>query len=283
MRLQELTSLYLATATRVLDLTGEDIDVQTELRLKPDVYQRASIDEAAGSDLGPGVIVLALLGPDRLTTPEAIAPMLRNLQPGARAVLLIGWPIDEVPGHRLLGPLSAARCQVLEAVPLDRVSVGAPVHCVVITQRVEKLAPPRAYLTDIGADQDSFGDDGADEFASVLRAVNECVLMDFVSRPLRRRVFEQHTATELRRQLDQRDARLKQVETKLAQAHQRLAMVQASATFQVGQAMVDGLRHPARAIVTIPRDLARVWRGRRARQATADAPQPGPLGPDPSR
>jgi hypothetical protein len=271
MRLQELTSLYFSTAHQVLDLTGEDIDVQAELRLSPDVHRRASIDEAAGVDLGPGSIVLALLGPDRMG-PEALALVVRKLQTGARAVLLAGWPIEQVPYHRLLGPLSAARCQVLEAVPLDRVSVGAPVHCAIVVERVARLAPPRAYLTDIGTEPDSFRDDGADELASVLRAVNECVLVDFVTRPVRRKIFEAPTAAELRRRLDQREARLKlvetrlaQTETRLAQAERRLAAIQSSAAFQVGQAMVHELRHPARAVVTIPRDLARVWRDRRSR------------------
>ena len=47
----------------------------------------------------------------------------------------------------------------------------------------------------------------------------------------------------------------------------RLRELESSVPFEVGQAVVDGARHPARAAVSVPRELIRVWRKRKSRLA----------------
>src|SRR5262245_34709553 len=201
MRIYELPSLYFGVAERVVGIAGEGAPICRELGLAEDSFRSVDRDDIADVEAGPGDVVVAVLGPEAPVQldPDALGPVVRRLQPGARVVLLSGWPIEETPYHRLLAPLSASHCQVLEAVPLEQASVGGAIHSAMIIDRVEKLAPPRSYLTDIGTDPaqpDTWADEDGREFAGVLRAVNECVLVDFVSRPLRQRVVETETAAE---------------------------------------------------------------------------------------
>jgi hypothetical protein len=268
MRAHELPSLYFGIAEHVVGVAGADAAIQHELGVADAEYRHTTLDDLAELDIAPDEVIVAVLGPTPPTQlgPDAVQPVLRRLQPGARVVVLSGWPIEDTPYHQILGALSAGHCQVIEAVPLERAQIGGPIHSALIIERVEKLAPPRAYLTDIGTDptQETWADEAGLEFASVLRAVNECVLVDFVTRPVRQRVFETETAAELRRQLAARDTTIRQLEARLARVEIRLASITSTTTYQVGRALVEGFRHPMRATVTVPRDLARVWRRHRS-------------------
>src|SRR6185503_16076619 len=93
----------------------------------------------------PGALVVVLLGPDpaRHLDPDGLPAVLSGLRPGARTVLLCAWPVASLPYHRLLPPLVGARCQVREAVPVERSPV-AGVECAVVAARVDALLPMRA-------------------------------------------------------------------------------------------------------------------------------------------
>ena len=320
MRMSELVPLYVDDADEIVDLTEGDLwrflEVPDRIR-----HVQRSPQQAAEHDAAAGTVVLAFVGPPLLASaePDNLAPVLRRLRPGARAILLIGWPIAELPYHRLLGPLVDARCQLTAVVPLDRPSVHGA-HCALVIECVNKILPPRAYLTDIptSADPDQPSVEGVDDLRTLLRIVNEHVLGDLVARPLRKRLLElEHADAERAKAVAQRaqaeaqraaaharasaledvqverDRAVKriaelddvvaelehrmsrQVEEFAAQAtsrdaqirrlRDRLNVLQSSTTFQVGQAVVSGAKHPARAVVTVPRDLARVWRHRRSR------------------
>jgi hypothetical protein len=231
MRLHELLPVYLDGALEIIDLSHEEVDLRHHLRVPDSVrYDKYPLAEAEKLDLGPAALALSLLGPNppAQTDPEALAPVLRRLQPGGRVIALIGWPIPELPYHRLLGPLVDGSCQVIETVPLERASIPST-HAALIVERVDKLAPLRAYLTDIPTEP--IPDVGpisqtADELRTMLRVVNEYVLGDLVTRPLRRRLIELENAAaerdaaitrvaELNQLVAEREARLRQLERQL--------------------------------------------------------------------
>jgi FkbM family methyltransferase len=74
-----------------------------------------------------------------------------------------------------------------------------------------------------------------------------------------------------RREIDEATRLAADREAQVRLLRRRLEVLQTSATFQVGRAVVDGVRHPARAVVSVPRDLARVWRQRKSRTARSTA------------
>jgi hypothetical protein len=132
-------------------------------------------------------------------------------------------------------------------------------YAALVVRRVERLAPPRPYLTGLSRGRTAEPEQSAvDELRTVLRMANEYVLADLVARPMRSRL------TELERQLAARDDRVRELEERLGRARARAAGLESSATYRVGQAMVRGARNPAVAVVAVPRDLARIWRDRRA-------------------
>ncbi len=266
MRVNELLPLILGDADEIVDVSPEPADLRQLLRVPERIrYNRSAFDEAASLNLGPGTLVVGLFGPTppAQSDPDALGPVLRTMQPGARALLLIGWPIPDLPANRLLGPLVEGNCQIVDVVPLDRAHVlGA--HCALMVECVDKLAPTRLYLIDIPrqpASDARAGTEPTGELRTMLRAVNEYVLGDFVSRPLRQRlqVLEAVEAERL--------GQIKELKHSLARTEARLASIEQSTTYQVGRALVDGIRHPARAVVSVPRDLTRVWRNRKAQPA----------------
>ncbi|GAB3975219.1 hypothetical protein [Plantactinospora veratri] len=110
MRISEILPRYLDGVREVVDVSHPDVKLERQLRLPPEVgYRRQPLDEAVGTDLGPESLPLCLLGADSPvhTDPDALTPMLRRARPGTRAALLIGWSIEELPYHRLVGPLVA--------------------------------------------------------------------------------------------------------------------------------------------------------------------------------
>ncbi|AEV88625.1 hypothetical protein ACWT_7614 [Actinoplanes sp. SE50] len=112
--------------------------------------------------------------------PASPFPGVPALPPGGRLLLLLGWPIAELPYHLLLDPLVAAGCQVLQAVPVDRAHRHG-VHCAVVAARVDRLAPLRSYLDDspITLDGESPG------LPALLRLTGEYTFTDLVSRTQR--------------------------------------------------------------------------------------------------
>jgi hypothetical protein len=273
MLIQELLPL-LGETTEIVEVgdggLGELLRVPADATLR-----RFAPDDAA--ELGSASVVAAFVGPGpQHVDADAVAPALRLLPVGGRAVLLLGWPIEELPYHVLLGPLVDAECQVLQVAPLEKASRHGA-HCVVIAARVDRLAPLRTHLDDtpiaITGQEPSL--------RALLRLAAEYMFGDIVTRPARRSLVEFRDRNaeqakrirELERELDRRSAA---ADRQLAAAQRELSKVKTSAAFQVGTTVVQGARRPGSAIVSVPVGLVRVWRRRGAR-GTVNG-HPGPTG-----
>jgi hypothetical protein len=263
MRLHEIALHFLTDTREVLDFGPPHARVSSHLSL-PAHIAVGEVQASDATDIGPGRVAVGMIGPDPAThtDPQSLGALLARLRPGARAVLLSGWPIEVLPYHRLLGPLGAARCQVTDVVPVEQAPLHGGVHCALVIACVDKVLPVRSYLTDLQGEQVPAGPE--DEFATTLRVLNEYVLAEFVSRPLRQRLAEVETAAELRQQLTARQTQVERLEHRLAKAQASLASVESSATYQLGNTLVQGVRHPARAVVSVPKGVAQVWRTWRA-------------------
>lgn len=204
MRPHELLTQCLDGVREVVDLSPAGVDLPAHLQPPADLpWRRLGPGDTRGLDCGPGTLLVGVLGPDPEVhrEPTTMEPVLERFREGARAVLLIGWPIDQFPYHRLLGPLTAARCQVRATVPLERATVAGGCSCAVVAECVSRLAPLRPYLSGT-ADAGPAG-----ELPTVLRAVNEYLLADLVTRPLRRRLRDlEAEVEELRQRLPGADA-----------------------------------------------------------------------------
>ncbi|GAA3336040.1 hypothetical protein GCM10020358_06700 [Amorphoplanes nipponensis] len=220
-----------------------------------------------GEKMDAGTVVVAFLGPkpEAHIDAETVAPALRELPVGGRALLLLGWPVPELPYHRLLDELVTAGLQVLQVVPLDKVSRHGA-HCAVLAARVDRLAPLRTHLSD--APLDLAGE--APDLRALLRLTGEYVFGDLLSRPLRRnlaaagdRIKEQDERIRaLEKEIAARDATIAKAESRLARARNDLADLRASTTFRIGNTVVQGARRPTRGIVSVPVGLVRIWRKR---------------------
>jgi hypothetical protein len=243
-------------------------------------HRRVEPADAGKLDLEDGGLVVGVLGPTRLD-PEALAPALGALPVGGTALLLLAWPVIDLPYHRLLGPLGGASCQVVDAIPLEGAAITAGVHAAVVVRRVERLTEPRPYLVGVGVGRDAEPEPAA-ELRTALRIANEHALAGMVARPMRMRLAD------LERDLAAQGARLREAQhsltkaqTRVARLEARLVELRASATYRVGQTVVRGARNPARAVVAMPRDLVRIWRDRGSRrgQPTVDPRADPPAGP----
>jgi FkbM family methyltransferase len=248
MRMHEVLSRCIDGLREVVDMTPEPTDLEAELRLPEGVAYRKR--EADHQELGRGQLLLGLVGADApfQTGPDALADLLRHLGPGARGVLLLAWPVEDLPYHRLLGPLVEGGCRVVEAWPVNRLSVRG-VHAALVVERVDQpgdatvvVRPPLA-----------------------LWVANESVLSEFQDRALR-----EHLAVLDRRLQNQEEAlsdrtrRLREAHRKIDKVQSRLTTLETSASFRIGRAVVRGMRHPASAVVTVPRHLVQVWRDKRS-------------------
>jgi hypothetical protein len=266
MLIKELPALA-GDATTIVWAGGEKADdLLPSLFPGQDDVNRLPFEPGDTAAFDAKTLLIAFAGPDSDThlTPEGLAATLGRLPAGGRALVLLGWPAETLPYHVLLGPIVDAGGQVLQAVPVDK-AIRHGVHCAVVVARVSRLAPPRTYLDDspitLTADEP--------DLRTLLRLAGEYTFNDLVSRPLRRRLAE----------LDERDVaqkqRIRQLEkaaqssdAKLAAAErrsqERIARLEGSASYQVGNTMVQGARRPVRGIVSVPVGLVRVWRKRGA-------------------
>ncbi|HEY3002805.1 MAG TPA: hypothetical protein VGJ44_10700 [Kribbellaceae bacterium] len=227
----------------LLPLAGETASVvevgpgalRDPLRVPEDVeHRRYGPDETAPFDAGTVVVGLIGPDPDAHVNPDAVAPALRLLPVGGRAVLLLAWPVDELPYHLLLGPLVDADCQVLQVVPLDRVSRHGA-HCAVLAARVARIAPPRAYLDDTPIALT--GDEPA--LRTMLRLSAEYAFGDLVARALRRHLADARDRLDaqerriraLELDLKARDERIEATERRLEATRDDLARMRAATAF----------------------------------------------------
>lgn len=257
MLVRELLPL-LTGVDRIVELSTEGNDITRELQ-PPDDLRRHRLDPGGtpAETLEPGDLVVAAAGPGR-QEPDDLAPTLGALPPGGRLLLFSSWPVADLPYHRLLGPLGAACLQVTDAIPLSQSRYGF--HAALLATRVTEPMPPRGYLLGLGATPGT-GDD--ETLGTMLRMANEHVLGDLVARPARRRLREQDIeVAELRAELAALEIERDTIRHRLTAAEQQNERLLASASFRVGRAFVAGARHPARAVITAPRDLVQIWRTR---------------------
>ncbi|MER7416112.1 hypothetical protein ABT346_04885 [Micromonospora peucetia] len=253
MRLHEIDEGLFDGVHEVVDVTHPEVTLGRHLRMPAHVlYRRASVAEPGGN-LDEGVLVLLLTGPNppAHTDPDTLAPLLRRLRPGARLLMLAGWPVADLPVHRLLDPLGAASCQVLAAVPLDRVAIRG-VHAALLVQRVDTVVAPRPHLPGRTPQPDA---GTAPPSVPLLRMANEYVLTDLTVRPVRRRLGElADRVADLDRQLAERDARLDEADRELRDCRARLAGHESTAGPLLGRLL---LRGPRRAGAGLRRVLGR--------------------------
>ena len=278
---------------RVVDVSAGKVDLRRHLMVPDEVpYSPADPADLTDTAFTPDTLLLCLVGPQEgMHTPVAdLSQALRALPTGAKVLMLAGWTLEAFPDHLVLGPLVDGRCQVIDAVPVD-LSGRYGMHVALLAERVDELLPPRAYLSDMRTDDEMPVPDApvraSDTPAMQLWATNQRMLGELVARPLRLQV----------RELDDRVAGLKaelaatrqgtlalQAELAvrdkdLARARRRVRALESSPTFRLGRTLVDGARHPGKAVVTVPKNLAKIWREHRARAITPASQPPAPVKP----
>jgi hypothetical protein len=236
----------------LIDICHSAVDLRRHLRLPDQVqYRRHGLGDADTLDLAADSVVLSLLGPNQpgQTDPDQLGPVLRRFRLGTRGVLLLGWSLEQLPYHRLLGPLVTHHCQVVEAMPVDLLSIRG-VRAALVIECVDHLAPIAPYLADgtrTAGRADQPSPEPADELRTALRMANEFVLSDLVSRTLRR-------------QLSDLTGQVEQLKRTLTQAEARIAHLESPTRARLARAIVNGLRHPGRTAARLPQRLVRIWR-----------------------
>ncbi|MEU8608106.1 hypothetical protein AB0C29_08900 [Actinoplanes sp. NPDC048791] len=263
MLIHELLPLV-GDVTTVVEVSENGQALRELLRAPAETY-RAYVPD--GEKMDAGTVVTAFLGPkpEAHVDVETVAPALRELPVGGRALLLLGWPVPDLPYHRLLDELVAAGCQVLQVVPLDKVSRHGA-HCAVVAARVDRLVPLRTHLTDTPVVFDGESPD----LRALLRLTGEYVFQDLLSRPLRSQLADaadrikaqDQRIRQLEKDVAARDATIAKAESRLARARNDIADLRASTPFRVGTTVVQGARRPTRGIVSVPVGLVRIWRKR---------------------
>lgn len=81
---------------------------------------------------------------------------------------------------------------------------------------------------------------------------------------------EQSQTEQLRQALSEREAQLHE-------AQARLAALEGSTSFQVGRTLTAAAKRPGRGLMTLPRDLFRLWRGSQGSRSSTNRSKPGPV------
>ncbi|TQN30394.1 hypothetical protein FHX37_0271 [Haloactinospora alba] len=81
---------------------------------------------------------------------------------------------------------------------------------------------------------------------------------------------EQSQTEQLRQALSEREAQLHE-------AQARLAALEGSTSFQVGRTLTAAAKRPGRGLMTLPRDLFRLWRGSQGSRSSGNRSKPGPV------
>jgi FkbM family methyltransferase len=268
---------------QVVDVSPGNVDLRWHLMLPDELpYSTADPADVTGTAFTPDTLLLCLIGPREgmHTAVGDLAPALRALPTGAKVLILAGWRPETFPSHLVLGPLSDARFQVTDAVPVD-LSSRHGLHVALLAERVDELLPPHAYLLDVRTDDEmrvtSPPVAASDPLAVQLRAANEHLLGEqLVARSMRRRLRELEDRVAARTaELDATHERtttlwraLTARDKDLARVRRRLRTLESSATYGLGRTLVDGARHPGKAVVSVPTNLAKIWRARRTRATT---------------
>lgn len=224
MRTQNL-SVDLSGATVLLDTTGVDLDLEP-----PEGVELRPCEPAEVADLTDGAALMILAGPNGSVHSDRVGleGLLSRLPVGGRAVLLLGWAAEDLPGHWLLDLLAERRLRIEQVSRPEFESVEG-IEAVLTLSRP---ADPPAGLA-----------------AANLDAMTEFGIV------------------RLKDQVSQLTGELNRARRGRTAAESTVARIESSASFRAGQALVSAARSPIKGVVGMPRDLARIWRDRRTRQA----------------
>jgi FkbM family methyltransferase len=269
MHIQDILPLYLGSAREVVDITPDDGRVDLALGLPEAVSYRRLGTVAAPPEVGPQTLLVAVVGP-RVNAPDVLAP-LRGLRPGGRGIIFTTWPLSAFPYDRLVGPLAEAGCAVTDARLVEEAADPVGVHAALVVERVEQAAP--------------HGDPGGGPH-DALQLTNRVALAGFVATAMSERVAELESAAARLSGLAERvaalDGQLNAARRRQARSDAALRRLESSVTLQLGRIVVQGVRHPVRGVVAVPRDLVRLGRRwRRGPQVPAAAARPAPARPVP--
>jgi FkbM family methyltransferase len=222
MRTQQL-QIDLSGVAEVFDITGVDLDIDL-----PDGVEIRRCEPAEIAGVGAATAPMVLMGPNSPTHSGRmdLDGLLRRLPAGGRAILLLGWTAEDLPGHWLLDVLAERGCQIGQVGHSEFRSISGIETTLVVTHVGESSAG--------------------------LALANLSAVAEFGISGLKRRVAEL-------------SGQLNRVRKSLTTAEKEVNRIHSSAGFQAGQALTEAVRSPIRGVVTVPRDLSRIWRGRSSR------------------
>jgi FkbM family methyltransferase len=221
MRTQQL-QIDLSGITELIDTTGVNLDIDL-----PDGVELRRCEPTEISDVGPATALMVLTGPNSPihSSRADVDRLLRSLRAGGRAILLLGWTAEDLPGHWLLDVLQERGCQIAQIVHPEADSLGGIETSLLVTRVVE----PSPGLA-----------------AANLFAVAELGI------------------SRLKRQTAELSGQLNRVRKNLTTTQATVNGLNSSGRFRAAQALIDGVHSPIRGVVTVPRDLSRIWRDRRS-------------------
>jgi FkbM family methyltransferase len=258
MLLRELLPLAKDVA-RVVDVSPATVNLRRPLAVPYGMpHVKADPADLAGTELTGDTLLVFFDGPQEGT--DALRPALRALPGGAKVLVLVGWTPEEYPYRLAPGLLADGGCRLIDAVPVEQSGLYG-VHLALIAERVDSAGEaPEAPAT----------------------TADEHLLGELVAQLMRRRVRElddrvaelQKESAATRDSVKALRAELADRNKALANARRRAKTLESSASYRVGRTLVDGAKHPGKAVVSVPMNLTKIWRSRRARAATPPVVRP---------
>lgn len=288
MRIIDLLHPHLDGVTDVVDTSPAHVDLEPYLALPDAVhYRRTPLAEVLEHGPRPpgGELLVAFAPPvarDRAPL-DAVLDLLPLVPDGGRALLLFGDEHEDLPASALLAALGSATAQIRRLLPFDYglVRSGA------IVERTHTPLPLLPPLRPGHAGGVAVDDDGV-----ALRLANERQVLDFQVRALRRRAEdagagpptvdgaaagavddaarvrpEQHSTE--RHQLE---GAWRATQQELAAAQRRVAALERSVAYQVGQALIQAAKSPGPGTLRLPRRLWSLYQARERGTAAQPAP-----------
>ena len=240
MRIVELVDRHAGGTLRVLRAGGTD---DLEQHLRPSGSDPVDVVAGTAADSRAGDLVVDLIGPadhGGHTLPE-LEELLAGLDHGAAFVVLLTGPLDRLPVAALVGVLTGAGLQVVEASPLEHARVTGAV----VARRDSKLLPFAPYLSDrLPLEPDD---------ATVLRLVNEYLVEGLAFRA--RHETSRRAVDELRAEQDRSRALREELDASVAALRveqRKVAALESSRGVQLGLALGRMRRHPLHGAKAVP-------------------------------
>lgn len=232
---------------------------------------RLPVSDVAAATGGVRSLVVATAGP-AFGSLDDVKSALADLAPGTFVALALGWTVGELPVNVVLQALGSGRLQSLVCSELDYTRL----HVGLLAVRTEL---PLLPLDRMGRPLrgDSIESPAGPE--SWIRVANELALLNLQSSQLRQQLHRLELASPVARQQAQQPAEsTRQLEREKAAAlkaaeraeaavrslERKVHSLETSTSLRLGQMLVDAGRKPQSELARLPRQLARLWRGRAA-------------------